>query len=283
MSLWELLQIISKNRWIILAATVLFTVAGAIAAWLTPNSYKVKTVISPVSESTQGMLGGLGGLASQFSGLASIAGLALPGGSKTAAESQAVLESEALTERYIRENNLLPILFRKKWDAAQGKWKPMSQADIPTPWTGFRYFEKHVRTITVDSKSGLLTLTITWEDPRLAARWANDLVRLTNNYLRDKALVESDRNISYLKDQATTTDVVQIKQAIYTLMQSEIDKAMVARGSDEYAFKVLDPAIVPERPSSPQFVLWTLAGTVGGLILSVLFVLLRSATVPSRR
>jgi uncharacterized protein involved in exopolysaccharide biosynthesis len=279
-SLRELLQIVASNRWIIIGVTLVFTLGAAGAALVTPKSYKASILISPVSESSQSSMGGgLGALASQFSGLASLAGVSLEGSSKTEAESQAVLQSEALTERYMRENNLLPILYPEKWDSERHTWKPLSPSEMPTPWKAFRYFDKKIRTITTDAKSGLLTMSITWKNPRLAAQWANDLVKLTNSYLRDKAVVETDRNIAYLNGQAANTDVVPVKQAIYSLMENEINKAMIARGSDEFAFKVLDPAAVPERASSPQFLLWTLAGLVGGLILSTTFVLLRVATM----
>jgi hypothetical protein len=47
--------------------------------------------------------------------------------------------------------------------------------------------------------------------------WANELVRMTNDYLRDQAIQESERNIAYLNDQASKTDAVGAKQAIYAL------------------------------------------------------------------
>jgi len=49
-----------------------------------------------------------------------------------------------------------------------------------------------------DPKTGLVTLSITWNDPNIAAKWANGLVRMANDYLRDQAIEESERNIAYL-------------------------------------------------------------------------------------
>jgi len=52
---------------------------------------------------------------------------------------------------------------------------------------------------------------------------------------------------------------------------------MLARGTDEYAFKVLDAAKPPEKAASPQKIVWVLMGWLVGLLVSVLWVLGRSA------
>ncbi|MGI0133419.1 MAG: GNVR domain-containing protein, partial [Candidatus Micrarchaeaceae archaeon] len=131
--------------------------------------------------------------------------------------------------------------------------------------------------VTTDSKTGLVTLTITWKDPALAAAWANGLVRYTNDYLRGRALEESERDITYLTQAAKATDLAGVKQAIYSILQSEISREMLARGTAEYAFKVLDPAVPPERPSSPIKSLWICLGLLGGLALSLCVIIVRSA------
>jgi uncharacterized protein involved in exopolysaccharide biosynthesis len=144
-------------------------------------------------------------------------------------------------------------------------------------WKGNEYFKKKVRSIVTDSKTGLVTLTIAWKDPRIAANWANGLVALTNDYLRKKAIEESERNIAYLNAQANKTDVVAVKQAIYTILQTEINKEMLARGSDEYAFKILDPAVAPEKPSTPTLAFMVVLAVFGSLALSVLIAFIRVA------
>ena len=70
---------------------------------------------------------------------------------------------------------------------------------------------------------------------------------MANDNLRDRAIAESERNISYLNEQAAKTDVVGIRQTIYNIMETEINKAMLAKGSEEYAFKLIDPAVVPQK------------------------------------
>ena len=195
--------------------------------------------------------------------------------SEAKAEAIATLQSEALTERYITENNLLPILYRRKWDAAAQAWKTNDPDERPTLWKANQYFDKHVRTVELNGKTGLITMTITWKDPKLAAQWANDLVKLTNQYMRDKAIREAERNIAYLQEQASKDNVVELRAAIYQLMESETKKEMLAKGSDEYGLKVIDPATVPEKMSYPQRALWISAGAALGLVIGTVVAVLR--------
>jgi uncharacterized protein involved in exopolysaccharide biosynthesis len=267
----ELINLLWRRKWLITGFAVVLTALAGIAAVLLPKHYKAVIVISPVTQ-TQGGGGQLSGVGSMLSslggGLASLAGLA--GNDSKRAESLAVLQSEALTEKYIQQNDLLPTLFPKQWDANNKRWLVTDPASLPTLWKGNEFFKKNVRTILTDPKSGLVTMTISWTDAHIAAKWANDLVAITNDYLRKKAIDESERNIAFLNEQAAKTDIVTVKQAIYSILQSEINKEMLARGNDEYAFKILDPAVAPERPSTPPPPLLMAAALVGSLGLSVM-------------
>jgi uncharacterized protein involved in exopolysaccharide biosynthesis len=271
----DLVQELRVSKRLIFSLVLGFTLVGIAIGALRPREYQASTVLSPAAEGNTSRLGGLAALASQYGGLASLAGIDLAGGGKKD-ESVAVLQSELLTERYIRENNLLPILYAKMLDRSTGKWLTTDPKNVPTLWKANRYF-KTIRGVIEDKKSGLVIVTITWTDPKLATKWANDLVRLTNVYLRDKAIAECERNIAYLNEQASRTTVIEAQKAIYSLLQTEIDKEMVARGREEYALKVIDPAFVPEKPSSAGPVLLGLLGFGLGCTVAILFVFARKA------
>jgi len=208
----------------------------------------------------------IGFLTSAVSSLASLAGLSV-GAENASAQSVAVLQSDFLTEKFIEQNQLLPLLVVQPKHAGGRNSHPAEQ---PHLWQADQYFKRHILNVATDERTGLVTVTVQWRHPDAAAQWANALVKMTNDYLRQKAIAETERDIAYLKDQAATTDVVGIKGAIYSLLQSQIGRAMLARGSDEYAFKVLDPAIAPAQPDSPQFMIWVLLGFFAGAILAFL-------------
>jgi uncharacterized protein involved in exopolysaccharide biosynthesis len=276
-SLAQQLRTLWAAKTLIIAMGLGMAVVAGVIAWLLPKQFEATVLMMPVSDNGgRGQLGGLGAMASQFGGLASLAGLSL-GDSGRKAEAVAVLQSEALTEQYVRDNNLLPVLFAKKWNASTGTWIDQRPGKIPTPWLANQLFKQSVRNVTPNAKTGLVSLTITWTDPAVATRWANGLVQLANEYLRSKAIRESERNVAFLNDEAAKTGVVEVRQAIYSILESEINKEMLARGTDEYALKVLDPAVQPERAARPLKALWILVGGLIGLLLSAGSVLVRAA------
>lgn len=268
--LGDLIAVLCTRKWLIAIFAMVSMTGAAVLAWITPPTYTAEIVIAPVSTSSGGgQFGGIRSALGQLGGLATLAGIA----SSTdlqAAESIAVLKSEALTERYIAKNNLLPILYRKEWDQRKMRWISKDPDEIPTLWDATRYFRRKIRAITTDPKTGLVTLTIRWRNPHLAAKWANGLVQVTNDSLRTQAIDEAARNIEYLKTQAAATPLVPVKQAIYDILQTQINNEMLARGTKQYAFKVLDPAIPPERPSSPRTILWIALALASSVIFSIL-------------
>lgn len=271
-SLQEIAETLWTRRWLIALSTLVFGMLALVTAFVLPEKYQATVVLAPVDDDAGGKLGGAGALLSQFGGLAGLGGISL-GGSGKKSEAVATLQSAALTEAFIDENKLLPVLFKKDWDASTEKWKTSAPDDMPTLWKAEKKFRSKVRAIGEDKKTGLVTLTITWNDPEQAAVWANDLVARANRYLRSKAIEQSQENLRYLNEQLGKTSVVEIQKAIYGLTEAEIKKIMIANGSEEYAFKVIDPARVPEERSSPRRALIAAVGLFAGLMLGMVLAL----------
>jgi uncharacterized protein involved in exopolysaccharide biosynthesis len=266
-------RLLLASKGLVISMVVSCAVVVGIVAWLLPNKYEATVLLSPVASNAGA--GRLAGQASQIGGLASIIGINI-GGDTARAESVATLQSEALTERFIKENDLLPLLYADQWSTSEKKWKVSSPDRIPTLWKANRKFES-MRTVTEDKKSGLVKLTIIWTEPVTAARWANQLVKLANDTLRDRAIQESDQHITYLNREAANTDLAPIRTAIYSVLESEIKNVMLAKGPGDYALKVIDPAVTPELKAGPKRALWVLGGGAGGLVLAVLVLIIRAA------
>jgi uncharacterized protein involved in exopolysaccharide biosynthesis len=270
----DFVQAMLLYRYRIAVGVTAFTILIGIVSFLIQKQYDAIVVISPVTSTSDKSLGG--GALGSLSGLAALAGMSLGSDSKKN-EALATLESQAILQRYIVENNLMPILYEDEWDARSRKWTVTDPKKVPTLWKATQLFKSGIRTVTPDSKTGMVTLKVRWKDANLAAKWANGLVKLTNDYARQVAIAESDRNIAYLTQQAAATDVLGIKQAIYNLLQSEISKNMIAKGTAEYAFKVIDPALVPERAAFPVKKIWVAVAFFGSLVVAALVVLARLA------
>jgi uncharacterized protein involved in exopolysaccharide biosynthesis len=137
--------------------------------------------------------------------------------------------------------------------------------------------------IKEEELDGLITVTVDWTDPKVAAQWANEMVALANELLRTRAMDESTRNIDYLNQQLSKTDVVEIRLALYRLIENETKQLMLANGKIEYAFTVIDPAVAPEIRVSPKRTLMTLIGFAIGCVLGSIIAFIHRGLKSQRR
>lgn len=271
----DLFAIFWREKWLIIAITLAVATTSLIAARISQKRYQATVLVSPVDTSQSAdRLGGASSMLSNFGGLASLVGVSTLSASK--AVDIATLKSELITTDYIRQNNLLPILFAGEWDSRRAQWRTDDPRKIPTLWDGSRYFTNRVCSVAEDEATGLYRITVTWTNPEMAATWANGIVALTNEYLRNKAISETNANIAYLQERAKQTTTVGLRLAILDLMEQEIRSAMIAQGQSEYALKVVDPAFAPRRPYSPLPVLWAVTGLLAGLFSSLGIALFRA-------
>jgi uncharacterized protein involved in exopolysaccharide biosynthesis len=261
--LWALWDTIWSGRWLIIAITALFAIGGVTYALLAAESYRADVVLAPAEKkSLPAALGQLGGLAS-------LAGVNIGGGGGQ--EPIAVLRSKGFLREFIQAQNLQPVLLA---DARDGE-----TADIRDAVKRFEL----LRTVTEDKKTGLVSVSMRWKDPVTASIWANAMVRQLNDKLRSQALQEAQRNVDYLQKEIAGTSVVSLQQSMGRVLEGEMQKLMLARGSEEFAFKVIDPATPPKQRESPKRTLITLVATLAGGFIGLLAVFLRKALRDRRR
>jgi uncharacterized protein involved in exopolysaccharide biosynthesis len=258
------MAVISKRRWLVSAVVLAFLIAGVLYATLSKPVYRVEVTLAPTS--TDGASSGLGAVAGQFGSLAALAGIPGLTGSNTK-EAVAVLQSRAFTAEFIKQHNLLPVLFSDHWDAQAGKWT-LAGDEVPTISDGVKLFEEAIRSVSVDIDSGLVSLFVEWTDPVLAADWANGLAARLNQVLREREMREASQSLEYLREQLAKSDVVEIRAALFKLIEEQQKRRMLASVHEQYAFRVLDPAMAPELddPVRPRRALILLMALVLGLL-----------------
>jgi uncharacterized protein involved in exopolysaccharide biosynthesis len=264
-----------RKRWWILAGVVVSTVVFTAAAhWITPV-YRVTVVMVTVSSERNSLAGSVSQSLGQIGGgLASLAGLNVGSGDSETQEALGVLRSREFGEQFIKDENLMPQLFASNWDSATQSWK--AGKGVPTINKAFNYFNKGIRTVTQDNKTGLTTLQIDWRDRNAAAAWANQLLKRLNAVMRSRAIANADASIAFLERELQTTSVVETREAINRLIETQVKQRMLANVTEEYAFRVVDPAIAPDAddPAKPPKFLLEVAGPMVGLLLSVAAVLM---------
>jgi uncharacterized protein involved in exopolysaccharide biosynthesis len=278
-SLLDIWRTLIRHRALVLGTILVCTLASTVLALVMTPVYRAEIQVAPVSEkdSNSRFAAQLG----EFGGLAGLAGINMEQGSNKN-ESIATLRSRRFTEQFIKDEKLFPVLFHDKWDAENQGWKEIDPEDIPTLEDAWKLFNKKIRRISEDRKTGLVVLSIEWEEPREAARWANALVHRVNEMLRKKAATESEDAIGYLREQLRKTSVVELQEVVNRLIESEMKEIILANITREYAFRVIDPAVVPEHPFKPNKGLMVVFGIVSGAVLGIIFAMIFSSVRAQR-
>lgn len=243
----QFIDLVKRERVTILVLTTVGLLFGIVVALVMRPLYQADVVLLPVEETDSGP--DINDLAGQLGGLALLAGL--PSGDTTRIEMLALLRSRAFTIRFIDEQGLLPVLFPEYWDAKRSAWIA-GKNDQPTLLDGFEKFDEEVRSIDDDRITGLITLSIRWRDRALAATWANALIERLNEAARERAVRDSNQRLEYLNRELAKSNVLELQQAIYRLIETQVRTIMMASVRKEYAFRVIDPAMTPDED---QFVL----------------------------
>lgn len=279
-ALWH---VVMERRKLVAQVAAVFVVLSVILAFVMPPVYRAQVLLMPVNQSQSGS----GLLTGQFSELASLTGFSFSGSSDAAVQrALATLKSRVLTEAFMKEAGVLQEMYAAQWDAEKKAWKSTGwfassdQPAGPSMESAYRAFSNGICMVNFDRKTNLTTVTIDWSDPEIAARWANQLVKKVNAQLQAEAVQDAERNIEYLRQQLKSNSAVEVQQAIYNLIEAQMKNIMVASTRADYAFKVIDPAVPPERKLKPSRRQVVLVGLILGLLAGIAAAFLQPRLAP---
>jgi uncharacterized protein involved in exopolysaccharide biosynthesis len=292
----ELFQALYKRKFFIIGLSLLLGIFVAGYSLTIPNEFKAQASLMPVGSSGGGGLG-------QYAGLASLAGIALPKGeAPKSEEALAILRSHKFLSGFIDEYQLKPLLFPDNWDKEQSEWivgEPGlrsrimsalrgSSDDVVEPTyegqeillSGEPSMQESVKVLSnalqvnEGGKTGVITVSIQWTDPVLARDWVNLLVRDINEHLRQQEMQSAKRSISFLESQIQQISLIEHRQVAFKIIEENLKNLTLAQTEEDYVFKVIDPAIVPEDRSKPKRSLMVAVGLVLGFMLGVFIALI---------
>ena len=266
-----------RRHWIAAGAIILLCGGAAtVLAFVLPSYWRIEVTVMPVRPSA-----GLGNLdLSSISGLlgGGLAGVgaSLLGGRSAGNQDEAlaVLGSRELFDAYATRENLLPQLFDSKWDADNNRWAVTGER-VPTLRTGYKLFSRQIRDITLDRRTGIVTMALTWKDREAAVKWARDLIALTNDQMRQHALIEAKDNMAYLQGAMTKAQASGASNTLNGALANAYERAlqsyMYASGQSEYAFRIIDPPTLPDKRERvfPKRTVFLALGLILGMLLSV--------------
>lgn len=287
----EFWHAIWAGKFTIIIISLIFAVASVFFALSKPNIYKASAILAPAS--SEGGAGGLGALAGQFGGLASMAGINLGGGGgdKTALAIE-ILKSRSFIEAFITKHDLLVTLMAtKNWDMTSDtlivneelydqvnkKWIREVKAPKkpePSSWEAYKELSE-LLTVSQDKTTSMVNIEIAFYSPSIAKQWLTWLIQDINEFMREQDQIEAKASIDYLTEQLVNIKVATMETVFYQLIEEQTKNMMLTMVKKEYVLKTIDPAQVPDTKDKPKRALIVVLGTMLGGILSVLIVLIR--------
>ena len=282
----ELFHVLWDKIFYIGAITSIFSLISIIYALMLPNIYQSQAVMMPM-EDNQGMSGMLG----QYSGMASLAGISLPSesGSKAQEAIARIQSFEFFSNSFLPHIKLENLMAVKKWNQASntltydasafnsesGQWvrkvKPPTST-IPSSQKAYKQYQA-IMSVSEDKKTSFVTLSVEHQSPVIAQQWVEIMMDQIDQVMRDQDRQTALQSIAYLNSLAPTVNYEEISKALASLQQEQMKRLMMVEANENYIFKVLDSPIVPEMKVKPQRSLIVILGTMLGMMLSVLGVL----------
>ncbi len=280
-----ILRIIHRD-WISLILIAGFvTLVAIIISLVLPNIYRAESLLAPAVTRQVGS-----SIESQLGGAAALVGINLQSataGPDPVNSTLAVMRSREFIIKFIHEHELTVPLFAGIWNSESGEseidpniydvkkntWK--IETGAPTDLQAYRKFSSILTVSSPDITTGLIRVSIDWIDPILSSAWVNLLVADINRDTKLRDIADASNAIEFLEEQLETTQLVEMQRVFHQLVESQIRIKMLADVREEYAFLTIDPAMVPDQKISPNRPLIAIIGSLVGLLVAAIFVLLK--------
>lgn len=283
----QLWLVLWSSKWLIIGLSFLCSVGILIFSLTLPNMYKSTVLLAPQKQQESGSLSALAG---QLGGLASVAGINLGGASDQTGVYLEVIKSKDFLYEFIGENNVKVNLFAaKKWDKEtdtleldetiykNGQWLIDDETQETLEPTLFKTYELFLKKLTVeqDKITGLVKIAFEHMDPRISKSYVESIVSLINKSVREREIAENKESIKYLHEELAKTNIAEMKNVFYTIVEEQTKAMLLAKVRKDFAFKVIESPIVEEQKSSPNRAVICILGAIfSGFFICVIFLLI---------
>jgi len=287
------IKLVMQLKWLLLFFPVIFTILSMLYALSLPNIYRSDALLAPSTEKKSG----IGALAGQLGGLASMAGLSLGGsGIDNTDLAIEVLRSRDFIATFIQKYDLKrDIMAVSMWDPVSKKLsydksiidttKNLWVRDVQLPMLPEPSLLETVikfqsgLSVSKDKLTSLVTISVEHISPIIAQQWLSWLIRDVNEAIRQRDIDEAKRSISYLKDQANSAEILEIKSVIYQLVEEQTKTLMLAQVRKEYALSMIETPVVAEVKSKPMRAVLVISAALLGFMLSIFILIVRKSSI----
>jgi len=275
----ELFDSLIEQKSLIIGITAFFAIGSLIYSFFLTDLYRSEAILSLKDESSTSTKTRLNSVA-QLTGL----NLASQSENKGAVVTETV-KSRDFVKHLITFEDVLPgLMAYKAYNKGNGiitfddsKYISETKKWINTPslMETHKEYVRNVVSIYQDkADTGFIYVSVTHPSPTFSKFLLELIVQEMNELVRQRDLKESENALSYLKNELSNTKLIEMKQSINMLIQSQLETQMMAKIGNDYVFRIIEPPFLPEEKVAPRKKLITFLGTSLGFILACIYILI---------
>lgn len=252
---WHIFQVINfieRSRYILLMSIVTSLVISITFAIIAKNKYKASVIILPkVAE---------GGTPSISSPLQGLVGMNLSSGSDPMMRLLNQLESRDLFREFAKLDGVAEKVFDSNYDEVNEAWLESE----PTNEMIAEKLKKSIIQFRYDEERSLIHISNESEDSLLTYFYVNKFVEIARSYTLQQNLKEIKEKKQFIVNKLLQEKSFNQKKTLISLLQKEEEKEMLVSSE---VFEIVENAVVPELPSSPNRVLIVIIGQILGVVV----------------
>lgn len=277
-----------KNIHRIVGSTIFISLILCLVLYIRPNMYTATVVVVPnidQSSYSNNLAGGL-------SGIASLAGIDISGGGDELKTYLAIAKSRNFIRSIFNSDKFLKIIFPGRWDNQASHWKKTGWIDVlklyvnklphelsetrrPSEEEMMERVLGKIFSIKPSDEDGTYHFSVTTRNAEASAIIANKIINNLNEFIRLDKELETKVYLKFLQDSLETSATVETRNTLLLIIEEQTKKLMLTAAESNFAFKVIDAALPPEKQSSPNrpVVVLSLGGVIF-IFISAVFVVI---------
>lgn len=279
----NILDVLLKKSKLITLITLIFALTSVIYSLSLNNIYQSYATIYVDDPSGTKFSGGSSGLSS----LASLAGISIDSGNQKEDKVQLVLtmlKSYKLAETMLEESEILPSLIAtKKIDKLTGdiiynpkiynsdamKWLDKNGNYISGPSAAdvYKALGESLKA-SFSKRTGFLTVSFEHESPEFSKFLLSFVLNKIDSSIRDRDEFNAENSIKFLKEELRLIEISELRAAVSALIQSELQKIILAKRDSTYILKLIQPPFLPFEKNRPARATICIMGTILGFIFA---------------
>lgn len=279
----NIIDVLLEKSKLITLITLIFALTSVIYSLSLNNIYQSYATIYVEDPSGTKFSGGSSGLSS----LASLAGISIDSGNQKEDKVQLVLtmlKSYKLAETLLEETDILPSLIAtrkidkltgniiynpKIYDSGAMKWLDKNGNYISGPSAAdvYKALGKSLKA-SFSKRTGFLTVSFEHESPEFSKFLLSFVLDKIDSNIRDRDEFNAENSIKFLKQELRLIEIRELRAAVSALIQSELQKIILAKRDSTYILKLIQPPFLPFEKNRPARATICIMGTILGFIFA---------------